>query len=47
MAQTQKSSFSCKICFSDDITEKVGNKNEADIWFPLGSCEQPYGENVI
>lgn len=28
------------------LQKKVGNKNEADIWFPLGSCKQPYGEKM-
>lgn len=28
------------------LQKKVDYKNEADIWFPLGSCKHPYGEKM-
>lgn len=47
VAQTQKKAhLVVKFAFQMILHKKVGNKNEADIWFPLGSCKQAYGEKM-
>lgn len=43
---SKKAHLVVKFAFQMILHKKVGNKNEADIWFPLGSCKQAYGEKM-